>query len=291
MSTFSKSTAVVALVAIIGASSTGSAQVSEKKTLTLAGARTVIAATGAQARKNGSTGAIAVVDDGGALIAMERLDGTFAAAANIALGKARTAALFRRPTKVFEDIIASGRTAMVAMNDFTPLQGGIPLMVDGEVVGAVGVSGARSAQDDEDLALAGARALQGGDACSKECSESVAYFDGARVASAFARGEVLFEAGRNYMVHASRREQAGEAEVHARDTDIIHVLGGTATVVTGGKVVEPRATADDEVRGKEISGGEARRITAGDVIIIPAGTPHWFKEVQGPVTYYVVKVR
>jgi glc operon protein GlcG len=101
-------------------------------------------------------GVIAVVDDGGNLIALERLDGTFAAGASISIGKARTAALFKRPTRAFEDIIKNGRTAMVALSDFTPLQGGIPLMVGEEVVGGIGVSGAASAQQDEEIALAGA---------------------------------------------------------------------------------------------------------------------------------------
>ena len=286
-------TAAAALV-LLAAGSTGNAQVADRKALTLEGARKVIAAAAAQAMRNGSGGALAVVDDGGNLLALERLDGTFAAASNIAIGKARTAALFRRPTKAFEDIIAGGRTAMVAMNDFTPLQGGIPLTAGGQVIGAVGVSGARSAQDDEDLAIAGAKALEDAAACkggADGARASVAYFEKDKVAEAFAKGAVLFDEGRSYMVHASRREKAGEAEVHARDTDIIHVLDGRATMVTGGTVVEPRKTAGDEVRGKEIQGGETRWIAKGDVLIVPAGTPHWFKEVEGPMTYYVVKVR
>lgn len=136
------------------------AQTAQKKGLTLEGAKKAIAAAVAEARsKNAPGGAIAVVDEGGNLIAVERLDNTFAAGANISIGKARTAALFKRPTKAFEDIINKGRTAMAALNDFTPLQGGIPIIVDGQVVGAIGVSGAASAQQDEDLAVAGANAL------------------------------------------------------------------------------------------------------------------------------------
>jgi glc operon protein GlcG len=109
--------------------------------------------------KNAPGAAIAVVDDGGNLVAVERLDNTFAAGANISIGKARTAALFKRPTKVFEDIINKGRTTMVALSDFTPLQGGVPIVIDGQVIGAIGVSGAASAQQDEELAIAGANAL------------------------------------------------------------------------------------------------------------------------------------
>jgi glc operon protein GlcG len=133
--------------------------VMSKKALTLEGAHHVIAAAMAEAKKANSGGTIAVVDDGGNLMALERIDGTFAAGANISIGKARTAALFQRPTKFFEEVIGKGRTAMVALNDFTPLQGGVPILLDGQIVGAVGVSGATSAQEDEALAVAGAAAI------------------------------------------------------------------------------------------------------------------------------------
>ena len=136
------------------------AQVAENKTLSLEGAKKVIAAAIAEAKsKNAPGGAIAVVDEGGNLIAVERLDHTFAAGANISIGKARTAALFKKPTKFFEDVINKGRTAMTALADFTPLQGGVPIVVDGQIIGAIGVSGAASAQQDEELAIAGAKAL------------------------------------------------------------------------------------------------------------------------------------
>ena len=141
-------------------SSISSAQTMQKKALTLEGAKRVIAAAVAEAKsKNAPGGAIAVVDEGGNLIAVERLDNTFAAGANISIGKARTAVLFKRPTKFFEDVINKGRTAMTTVNDFTPLQGGIPIIVDGQIIGAVGVSGAASAEQDEELAIAGASAL------------------------------------------------------------------------------------------------------------------------------------
>jgi mannose-6-phosphate isomerase-like protein (cupin superfamily) len=120
----------------------------------------------------------------------------------------------------------------------------------------------------------------------------VTYFPAEKVAAAFTRGAVLFDGqGRNYMVHASRREAAGQAEVHTRDTDIIYVLAGSTTFVTGGTVVDGRTTAPDEIRGAAIEDGESRRLSKGDVIIVPNGTPHWFKAVEGPVLYYVVKVR
>lgn len=263
------------------------AQVMEKKTLTLDGAKKAIAAAVAEAKRLNAPGAaIAVVDDGGNVIAVERLDNTFAAGAFISIGKARTAAQFKRPTSVFEDIIKKGRTSMVALNDFTPLQGGVPILIEDQVVGAIGVSGAASAQQDEELAIAGARAVSGPQMMS---STDVTYLENEQVSAAFEKGAPLKEVT-NYKVHASHREGPGMAEVHVRDTDIVYVLEGSAVLVTGGTVVDPQTTAPDEIRGKSIQGGETRRITKGDVIIVPNGTPHWFKEVKGPINYYVVKV-
>lgn len=120
----------------------------------------------------------------------------------------------------------------------------------------------------------------------------VTYFPAEKVSAAFDRGAVLFDgAGRNYMVHASRRDGAGQAEVHVKDVDIIYVLEGSTTFVTGGTVVDAKTTAPDEIRGTAVKDGETRRLGKGDVVIVPSGTPHWFKEVEGPVLYYVVKVR
>jgi glc operon protein GlcG len=123
-------------------------------------------------------------------------------------------------------------------------------------------------------------------------ASEVTYFDSAKVSAAFAKGSVLFDGqGRNYMVHASRRQAPGMAEVHTKDADIVYVLDGTATLVTGGTAVDLKNTAPDEFRGTAISGGETRELNKGDVIIIPAGVPHWFKQVTNPFLYYVVKVR
>ena len=152
---------ILALLFALAYLTDAESQTAQKKALTLEGAKKVIAAAVAEAKRlNASGGAIAVVDDGGNLMALERLDGTFAAGANISIGKARTSALFKRPTKAFEDIINKGRTAMTSLTDFTPLQGGVPIIADGQIVGAIGVSGAASAQQDEDLASAGAAALK-----------------------------------------------------------------------------------------------------------------------------------
>jgi gluconolactonase len=156
-----KKIALTALL-VLSAALLANAQTVEKKALTIDGAKKVIAGAVAYAKKNNAPGGvIAVVDDGGNLMALERMDGTFAAGANISIGKARTAALFKRPTKVFEDNIKNGRTSLVALPDafFTPLQGGVPITVNGQLVGAVGVSGAASAQQDEEIALAGASVL------------------------------------------------------------------------------------------------------------------------------------
>ena len=120
----------------------------------------------------------------------------------------------------------------------------------------------------------------------------VTYFPAEKVSAAFAKGAVLFDGdGRNYMVHASRRDAAGQAEVHVKDTDIIYMLDGSTTFVTGGTVIGGKTTAPDEIRGTSVEHGETRRLAKGDVIIVPNGTPHWFKDVDGPVLYYVVKVR
>ena len=281
---------IAALLIIVTLAIATRAQVAEKKSLTIDGAMRVIAAAVAEAKKlNAPGGVIAVVDDGGNLMALERLDGTFAAGANISIGKARTSVLFKRPTKAFEDIIKNGRTAMVALPDafFTPLQGGVPIIVEGQIVGGVGVSGAASAQQDEELAIAGANAFNN----PEMATARVTYFEKDKVAAAFAKGAVLFDKSDKYMVHASRRDQPGLGELHTKDADIIYVLEGTATFVTGGTLVEPRNIAADEIRGKEISGGETRKLVKGDVIIVPAGTPHWFKEVSNPFLYYVVKAR
>ncbi len=139
----------------------GHAGVGIKHTLTLEGANLVIAAAMERARERGAGGAIAVVDDGGNLVAFQRLDGTFAAGATVSIGKARTAALFKKPTKAFEDSINGGRTALAAVHEMTPLQGGVPIVHEGQIIGAIGVSGAHSQQEDEEVAMAGAAAISG----------------------------------------------------------------------------------------------------------------------------------
>jgi glc operon protein GlcG len=136
-----------------------SGQLPTKRVLTLDAARKVAAAAEAEARKNNWNIAIAVVDDGGQLLLFHRLDGAKLVAIDIAMRKARTAVFFQQETKgLEEEVTKGGRTALLPIADFMPLEGGIPLIVDGQVIGAVGVSGVTGAQDAQ-CALAGAKAL------------------------------------------------------------------------------------------------------------------------------------
>jgi mannose-6-phosphate isomerase-like protein (cupin superfamily) len=119
---------------------------------------------------------------------------------------------------------------------------------------------------------------------------TITYFDRQKVTEAFLKGAVLAEA-KGYAVHASRRDRPGIPEVHESDVDIMYMIDGTATIVTGGELVGAKTVATGEIRGTDIRSGQSRKLSKGDVIIIPAGIPHWFKEVPGPLTYYVVKTR
>ena len=127
--------------------------------LTMEGARKVADAAIACAQSNGANPSIAIVDEGGHLLYFVRMDGSFAAGASVSIGKAHTSATFKKPTKEFEDIVNKGRFTMTALPDFTPLQGGVPIIHGTQIVGAIGVSGAKSAAQDEAVALAGAHAL------------------------------------------------------------------------------------------------------------------------------------
>jgi uncharacterized protein GlcG (DUF336 family) len=284
---------VVVIVTVPGLCGSGSSPISEKKGLTLEGARKVIAAAEVYAKEhNAPGGAIAVVDDGGNLMALERLEGTFSAGPKISMGKARTAVLFKKPTKVFEDLINKGRTTMVALDDFTPLQGGIPIVVNGEIVGGIGVSGASSAQQDEEVAIAGAEAAKNFGADPPVSSQpGVTYFPKERVDASFSTGAELYRPDGNYTITTSRRDSPGMVEVHEKDSDLIYVIKGSATFITGGTLLDGKKVAENEVRGSQLKGGAAQALVAGDVIVVPAATPHWFKEVRAPFLYYTVKVR
>ncbi|HSC29916.1 MAG TPA: heme-binding protein [Vicinamibacterales bacterium] len=129
-----------------------------KRVLTLAAARKIVDASEAAARARGVGVVTVVVDDAGNVIQLSRMDTAQVASINVGIGKARTAAIYRRPSRVFEEQIKSGRVAALALADATPLQGGVPILIGGAVVGAVGVSG-DTPQVDEDIALAGAAAV------------------------------------------------------------------------------------------------------------------------------------
>ncbi|MGH7257053.1 MAG: GlcG/HbpS family heme-binding protein [Nitrospiraceae bacterium] len=131
------------------------AQLVEKTALTLDGAKKVAAAAERKARTEGARVVIAVVDEGGSLLLLERLDDTQVASVNVGIDKARTAAIYRRPSKVFEDQVRNGRVSALALHGAVALQGGVPIIVEGKVIGAIGVSGETPSQDEE-IAIAGA---------------------------------------------------------------------------------------------------------------------------------------
>jgi len=149
----------VAVAIALSSSGPAAAQTADRKVITLDGAKAILAAAEAEAMKNKWTVAIAVVDESGNLIAFHKLDDTQMGSIDIAIGKARTAARMKRPTKALEDAVAGGRTVMLAVEGITPLEGGVPVLLDGRVIGAVGVSGVTSQQDAQ-VAQAGAAALK-----------------------------------------------------------------------------------------------------------------------------------
>jgi glc operon protein GlcG len=133
------------------------AQVITTTTISLEAAKKVVAEAVKYAKDNNAPGgAIAVVDAGGSLVYLERLDNTFAAASEVAIKKANTAALFKAPSSKLENSINGGRQALITVGH-TFLQGGVPILFQGQVIGAIGVSGSASAQQDEDMANAAAK--------------------------------------------------------------------------------------------------------------------------------------
>ena len=180
-------------LALVATVATSQAQTVTKNTLTLEGAERITAAAVAEAGKDHAGGAIAVVDDGGLLILLKRLDNTFPAAASVATDKARTAAQFRVPTRNFENAVKNGRIAVVGVPQINPLQGGVPILIDGQVVGAVGVSGAMNAAQDDEIATVAANALSTSASTSTgsgpiAAAGPVTYIDRQKVAAAFAKG-------------------------------------------------------------------------------------------------------
>jgi glc operon protein GlcG len=253
--------------------------------LSAAQARGAADAVASECARRGVAPVCAVVDAGGDLISIWRPDEAQVASVGVATDKARTAAIYRRPSKDFEEQASGGRASALHLARAVPLQGGIPIVRDGHVVGAVGVSGASSADEDQELAVIGSEALT----ATSRSSNGASFFDGATVMDKFASGGLLLDAG-VYRLDAGRRDAPGEVEYHAHTVDVMHVVDGTATVVTGGEMVGVRDTGDGEVRADSVTGGHARELAAGDVLAIAAGVPHQFTRVSDPFLYFVVKV-
>ena len=120
-------------------------------------------------------------------------------------------------------------------------------------------------------------------------SEGIIHLKNEAVAAAFVKGGPLITTN-NFKVQAGHRVEPGEVELHEHETDIFYVLEGSAKFVTGGTIVEPKTVSPGQIRGREIRGGTERSLSKGDIIVIPTGVPHWYKDVKGPFMYYVVKV-
>jgi len=151
---------IISITALFIYSVSLQAELPVKHVLTLDLAKKIAQRAETEANSRGATVVIAVVDDGGHLILLERLDNTQVASVEVAIGKARTASIFRRPSRIFEEQVKNGRVAAISLPGATPLQGGIPIIVDGEVIGAIGVSG-NTPTEDEEIAIAGASSVTG----------------------------------------------------------------------------------------------------------------------------------
>ena len=118
----------------------------------------------------------------------------------------------------------------------------------------------------------------------------VTYVGHDKVAAAISKGGPALVTAPDLTVSGSHRDKAGQVEIHEKETDVIYIVEGEATFVTGGTVVGQKQTKAGQSVGTDVKGGETHKLTAGDVIVVPAGIPHWFKEVPKSVNYYVVKV-
>jgi quercetin dioxygenase-like cupin family protein len=115
------------------------------------------------------------------------------------------------------------------------------------------------------------------------------YVDHDKVSAALQKGGPLVTA-HDLIVSGSHRDKAGQVEVHDKETDVIYVIEGTATFITGGAMIGGKVTKPEQHVGTGIDGGVTHHLAKGDVIVVPAGTAHWFKEVPQSISYYVVKV-
>jgi glc operon protein GlcG len=253
--------------------------------LSAADARRAAETIASECARRGVSPVCAVVDAGGDLMCIWRPDRAQVASVGVATDKARTAAIYRRPSKDFEDQASGGRASALHLARAVPLQGGIPIIRDDRVIGAVGVSGASSADEDQELAVLGARALTP----ANGSGNGAAFFRQEALLAKFATGGLLLDAG-TYKLDAGRREAPGEVEYHAHTVDVMHVVEGTATIVTGGEMVGARSAGNGELRADSVIGGQPHKLSAGDVLAVPAGVPHQFTRVSDPFLYFVVKV-
>jgi uncharacterized protein GlcG (DUF336 family)/mannose-6-phosphate isomerase-like protein (cupin superfamily) len=258
----------------------------EVAALTYEGAARAAEAVNDVAAMRGVEPVVAVVDAGGDLIYLLRPDGAQVASTNVSVDKARTAAIYRRPSKDFEDQASNGRPSALHLARAVPLQGGMPIVHDGEVVGGIGVSGASSADEDQELAVIGSKALA---ERRNGRANGAAFFPGDVVKAKFETGGLLLDT-KGFKIDAGRREAPGEVEYHEHVVDVMHVVEGSAKVVTGGRMVEPRPVAPGELRATRLDGGVAHDLAVGDVLAIENGVPHQFLQVSDPFLYFVVKV-
>src|SRR6266700_6463443 len=256
--------------------------------LTREGARVAADAAAVVATARAVWPVVAVVDAGGELMHLWRPDRAQVASVQVATDKARTAALYRRPSKDFEDQAAHGRPSALHLARAVPLQGGMPIVHGGQVAGAVGVSGASSADEDQELSKLAAEAASA--AARDGGGKAATYFPAESVAAKFATGGLLHYTP-SYKIDAGRRTAPGEVEYHEHVADIMHVVSGTATVVTGGQMIAPRTVGPGEMRAAAIEGGTRHELGEGDVLVIPPGAPHHFAAVSDPFLYLVAKVQ
>src|SRR6266511_2528581 len=230
--------------------------------LTYAGAKVAAQAVAAAATARGVAPVAAAVDAGGELMYLWRPDEAQVASVGVATDKARTAAIYRRPSKDFEDQASGGRPSALHLAGAVPLQGGMPIVVDGHVVGAIGVSGASSADEDQELAVLGQQA-----AAAAPPGEAV-FISSETLHEKFETGGLLVDTP-VYKLDAGRRTGPGEVELHEHVVDILQVVAGNAKVVTG---------------------ETAHELAVGDVLVIPNGVPHQFVDASDPFHYFVTKV-
>ena len=233
----------------------------EVPALTYEDARRAAESVAAEATRRGVAPVAAIVDSGGDLIYLWRPDSAQVASVGVATDKARTAAIFRRPSKDFEDQASGGRPSALHLAGAVPLQGGLPIVVDGHVVGAIGVSGASSADEDQELAVIGQLA---GDTAQRDA----VFIARETVHAKFETGGLLLDTPQ-YKLDAGRRTGPGEVELHDRVVDIMHIVSGNAKVITG---------------------DSAHELRDGDVLVIPNGVPHQFVDASDPFLYFVTKV-